>query len=94
MSSIITNSIRKSRKWVTPFVLGLTIEQLIVFVKEGGLSHPLSRSLLLITIGVSLLMFLWGSDTREDIKEKVEIIRANQEKMSKTYKELRLCSTI
>jgi hypothetical protein len=82
MSSVA--ALRRCRNWLTPFVIGFTAEQTVTFVKEGGLNNPFTRSLFIIVLGVAFLIFLWGSESLDTMKERVEVIETNQAKAKKT----------
>jgi len=67
----------KVRAFVTPFAAGFLVKEVVLFIREGGMSdeHPLARSLFTIMICSVLLFWLWGNDQVETVNEKLWDLR-------------------
>lgn len=65
-----------TRKFLTPFILGVMVKEVVLFIKEHGLSdqYPLARALFIIIFCSILLMWLWQTEEIEALEESIKCV--------------------
>jgi hypothetical protein len=79
MQTIKTKA-RASRKFLSPFVLGVMVKEIFNFKDEGGFTdvYPLARSLFSIILCVTALLLMWTSDETDSLHDRITALEKTQ----------------